>query len=197
MKPTVLFAQAPESNHHIAMRYLGEFSEEKHEGYVILEDNLTQSNFIVTICAPKSSLVQRESSEKNSLEVLLLDANAVPLSCQGGGIINLESNKAVFFFKKIQPVQKLREVIVRCGETTNSFVIPPSSPTLSEHSQFCYDQLTSYSAELLEKYESGHLSGEKPQEQEIKNAIKELKRLLYNDGINIVWDYDKRAYRIQ
>ncbi len=131
------------------------------------------------------------------MQVWLLATNGDALPSLGGGITDPEKINGSFLFKKTQTMEKLYGVVIQYGTEVKFFKIPPAFPNLSGHAQFYFDELTSYSAETLEKFELGRLSWKKSDEQEIIIGIKDVKQELQADKVNVVCDHNKRAYRIQ
>jgi hypothetical protein len=193
-------ARADETNARASaspMRYLGNFEEmESSAGFVILED---VSNIQTDTNQPVLEVyftIQAKPSQ-NTMQVWLLATNGDALPSIGGGITDPEKIKGAFLFKKTQTMEKLYGVAIQYGKEVKFFKIPPVFQNLSADAQFYFDELTSYSAETLEKFESGRLNWKKSDEQEIMISIKDVKQELQADKVNVVWDHNKRAYRIQ
>jgi hypothetical protein len=90
-------------------------------------------------------------------------------------------------------------VVIEYDGSAKVFMMPVTFTNISANSQFYFDELTSYSAETLNKFESGHLRGEKQDEAEriIEMGMTDIKKQLQDDSVNITWDRQKKTYQIQ
>jgi hypothetical protein len=184
-------------------RFLGFFDKGNYAGYVILEDvsNIQDdANNLLFEVMVGTSFSEETKLGRNPLRVWLLATNGTALPADGiGGICDPAGTLATYLFKKTQGMDQLYGVVVEYDGRAKVFTMPLTFTNISARSQFYFDELASYSADTLNKFESGHLKGEKQDEAEkiIEMGITDIKKLLHDDKVNLIWDRQKKIYQLQ